>query len=62
VGLKPYSRRSANGHDDHTGPAAREALAWLRASVPERTLYNWQNAAAALVAQDLRARNRDAQG
>lgn len=56
VGLKPYSRRAASGHDDHTDPAAREALAWLRASVPERTLYNWQNAAA-LVARDLRARN-----
>lgn len=51
AGLKPYSRRA-----EHAGldPAAREALAWFRASVPERTLHNWQNAAARLVAQDLR--------
>ena len=27
---------------------------WFQANVPERTLYNWQNAAAKLVAQDLR--------
>lgn len=53
VGLKPYSRRA-----DHNGlaPAAREALTWFRTSVPERTLYNWQNVAAQLVAQDLRER------
>ena len=53
VGLKPYSRRVDAGRLD---PAAREALAWLRDSVPERTLYNWQTAAARLVAADLRAR------
>lgn len=51
VGLKPYSTRANhNGLD----PAARQALEWLRADVPERTLHNWQNAAARLVAQDLR--------
>ncbi len=50
VGLKPYSRRAT--HDD-LDPTARAALEWLRTSVPERTLYNWQNAAAKLVAQDL---------
>jgi hypothetical protein len=52
VGLKPYSRRTAN---DELGPAAREALEWFGATVPERTLHNWQNAAARLVARDLRA-------
>lgn len=53
AGLKPYSRRAEhNGLD----PAARAALDWFRTSVPERTLYNWQAAAAKLVAQDLRAR------
>lgn len=54
VGLKPYSRRTDNGHHD---PAARAALEWFRTSVPERTLYNWQTAAARLVAQDLRERS-----
>jgi hypothetical protein len=52
AGLKPYSRRAEQSPAD---AAAREALAWLRQSVPERTLYNWQTAAARLVAQDLRA-------
>jgi hypothetical protein len=53
VGLKPYSRRAEeNGLD----PTAHAALEWFRASVPERTLYNWQNAAAKLVAKDLRER------
>ncbi|NDJ55255.1 MAG: hypothetical protein GYB68_19460, partial [Chloroflexi bacterium] len=36
--------------DDDT----RHVIEWFRAQVPERTLYNWQNAAAKLVAQDLR--------
>lgn len=53
VGLRPYSRRASHNHLD---PAARQALAWLRQEVPERTLYNWQSAAAQLVAQDLRQR------
>lgn len=55
AGLKPYSRRAEyNGLD----PAEQEALDWFRTYVPERTLYNWQNAAARLVAQDLRERQR----
>lgn len=51
VGLKPYSRRY-----DHDGldEAARTALDWLQTTVPERTLYNWQNKAAELIAQELR--------
>jgi hypothetical protein len=36
--------------DGETG----EILNWFQQQVPERTLYNWQTAAAALVAQDLR--------
>lgn len=52
AGLKPYSLRAQ--HDNLDG-AARQALEWFRASVPERTLYNWQSAAARLVAQDLRS-------
>jgi oxygen-independent coproporphyrinogen-3 oxidase len=38
-------------------PAARAALEWFRTAVPERTLYNWQTAAARLVARDLRERS-----
>ena len=33
---------------------ARAALDWFHTSVPERTLHNWQNAAAKLIAEDLR--------
>ena len=50
AGLRPYSRRAA--HDD-LSPAEEAALEWFRVAVPERTLYNWQKDAAALVAQDL---------
>jgi hypothetical protein len=51
AGLKPYRRRlDPNGLD----PAAQQALDWFRTQVPERTLYNWQQAAARLVAQHLR--------
>jgi len=51
AGLKPYSRRAPHERLD---PPARLALEWFQAAIPERTLYNWQNAAAKLVAQDLR--------
>lgn len=53
AGLKPYSRRATH---DTLDEAEAEALVWLQAQVPPRTLYNWQNAAAALIAQDLRER------
>jgi branched-subunit amino acid ABC-type transport system permease component len=51
IGMRPYSRRTVHGFDD---PSHDEVLDWFRTYVPERTLYNWQNAAAALVAGDLR--------
>ena len=51
AGLKPYSRRA--DYDD-LDPVTQDALDWFQTYVPERTLYNWQNAAAKLVAQDLR--------
>ena len=57
-GIRPYSRRyyaESNGDTDET---TKEALEWFRAQVPERTLYNWQNAAAKLVARDLRERSQ----
>lgn len=53
VGLKPHSLRA---DDDALEADAQAALAWFRAYVPERTLHNWQNAAAKLIAQDLRER------
>jgi hypothetical protein len=49
--LKPYALRASQ---DGLSPAAHQALEWFRADVPERTLHNWQNAAARLVAQELR--------
>jgi hypothetical protein len=55
VGLRPYSRRAI--HDE----AYEAALDWFRTQVPERTLYNWQTAAARLVARDLRERARQIQ-
>jgi hypothetical protein len=51
AGVRPYRRRE---RDDALEPAARQALAWFDAQVPQRTLHNWQNAAARLVAQELR--------
>jgi hypothetical protein len=56
VGLKPYSRRTL--HDDELPPAQQDALEWFQTYVPERTLYNWQTAAAKLVAQHLREQAR----
>lgn len=51
VGLKPHSLRAEY---DALEADAQAALIWFRAYVPERTLHNWQNAAAKLIAQDLR--------
>lgn len=56
VGLRPYARRAEHADLD---PAAQAALEWFRTQVPERTLYNWQNAAARLVAQHLRELERE---
>ncbi|XVV02371.1 hypothetical protein ACQPW3_34150 [Actinosynnema sp. CA-248983] len=52
VGIRPYSRRTKREDLD---PDARKALAWFVNQVPERTLHNWQNAGAKLVAADLSA-------
>jgi hypothetical protein len=51
LGLKPYTRRVDHESLDE---ASRAALDWFQSSVPERTLHNWQNAAAKLIAEDLR--------
>ena len=51
AGLKPYTRRVDYDSLDKT---SRAALDWFQTSVPERTLHNWQNAAAKLIAEDIR--------
>ncbi|MGH3646144.1 MAG: hypothetical protein ACRDTM_03055 [Micromonosporaceae bacterium] len=56
VGLRPYSQRARHAGLSAT---ARTALRWFQSQVPERTLHNWQNAAAKLVADDLRTRGFD---
>ena len=48
-GLRPYSR---NAGKSLTG-LEKEAIHWFQSFVPERTLHNWQNTAARLVANDL---------
>lgn len=50
VGLKPYSRRADYVDLDET---SQSALEWFQTQVPDRTLYNWQSAAALLVARDV---------
>jgi hypothetical protein len=51
LGLKPYTRRADH---DSLDQVSRAALDWFQTSVPERTLHNWQNAAAKLIAEDIR--------
>lgn len=51
AGLKPYTLRQSSEHLDET---FRKVLDWFQTSVPERTLHNWQNSAAKLVAKSLR--------
>lgn len=53
LGLKPYTRRMDKDFLDET---SRRALEWFQESVPERTLHNWQNTAARLVADDIRTK------
>jgi hypothetical protein len=51
LGLKPYTRYADYDSLDEVSHAA---LDWFQTSVPERTLHNWQNAAAKLIAEDIR--------
>ena len=51
LGLKPYTRRQDQASLD---PAARAVLEWFQTSIPERTLHNWQNTAAKLIAEDIK--------
>lgn len=51
LGLKPYTRRTDLASQDES---TRVVLEWFQTSVPERTLHNWQNTAAKLIAEDIK--------
>lgn len=51
LGLKPYTRRADLAFQDES---TRVVLEWFQTSVPERTLHNWQNTAAKLIAEDIK--------
>lgn len=53
VGVRAYAQNATAAGLD---PTARQAWQWLVTEVPQRSLHNWQNAAARLVATDLRGR------
>jgi hypothetical protein len=51
VGVRAYAQNAtASGLD----PVARQAWQWFVTEVPQRSLHNWQNAAARVIAADLR--------
>ncbi|MEV6768101.1 hypothetical protein AB0N05_05650 [Nocardia sp. NPDC051030] len=52
AGIRPYSVRTKRTDLD---PVSRKALSWFADQVPERTLHNWQNAAARIIAAQLRS-------
>ncbi|MBI5838595.1 MAG: hypothetical protein HZB19_00700 [Chloroflexi bacterium] len=56
LGLKPYTHRADYASLD---ASSRAVLDWFQTSVPERTLHNWQNTAAKLVAEDLKVSRTD---
>ena len=49
AGMRPYSRLQ----EKELVGIEQEALEWFQSFVPERTLHNWQNTAAKLIANDL---------
>ncbi len=53
MGVRAYAQNATAAGLERT---ARQAWQWLVTEVPQRSLHNWQNAAARLVAADLRAR------
>ena len=53
TGLRPYSRTQEKDLADYE----KVALEWFQSFVPERTLHNWQNTAAKLIANDLWEKN-----
>jgi len=53
AGVRAYAQNATAAGLD---PVARRAWRWLVTEVPQRSLHNWQNTAARLVAADLRGR------
>jgi hypothetical protein len=53
VGVRAYAQNATAAGLD---PTARQAWQWFVTDVPQRSLHNWQNAAAKLIAADLRGR------
>jgi hypothetical protein len=53
VGVRAYAQNATAAGLD---PTARQAWHWFVTEVPQRSLHNWQNAAARLIAADLRGR------
>jgi hypothetical protein len=51
VGVRAYAQNATAAGLD---PVARQAWQWFVTEVPQRSLHNWQNAAARLIATDLR--------
>jgi len=52
VGVRAYAQNATAAGLD---PVARQAWQWFVTEVPQRSLHNWQNSAARLIAADLRA-------
>jgi hypothetical protein len=52
VGVRAYAQNATAAGLD---PVARQAWQWLVTEVPQRSLHNWQNAAARVIAADLRS-------
>jgi hypothetical protein len=53
MGVRAYAQNATAAGLD---PVARKAWQWFVTEVPQRSLHNWQNAAARLIAADLRGR------
>jgi hypothetical protein len=53
VGVRAYAQNATAAGLD---PVARQAWQWFVTEVPQRSLHNWQNAAAKVIAADLRGR------
>jgi hypothetical protein len=52
MGVRAYAQNATAAGLD---PVARQAWHWLVAEVPQRSLHNWQSAAARVIATDLRS-------
>lgn len=54
AGVRAYAQNATAAGLD---PTARQAWQWLVTEVPQRSLHNWQNAGARVIAADLRGRS-----